>query len=127
MVRGRLEDWAASVLPPAGTDPSDLGKKLYQGSQRGIIDCMKLDLARLREAGAHDDHAFVDAAKITKLLEFAVTWQRPQFPVKGRDLIVLGMEPGKEMGEKLNALELKWIERGFSLDKKTLLAGLEAI
>ncbi len=123
-VRGRLEEWATSVLPPVHTDPSDLGKTLYQGSRQGLIDCLRLELARLREAGIHDDNAIVDAAKITKLLEFAGSWQRLQFPVKGRDLIALGMKPGKEMGDKLNALELKWINSGFSLDKKTLLAVL---
>lgn len=118
----RLEGWANSVLPAVDTDPPGLGKVLYQGSRQGIIDCMKLELTRLREAGASDDDAFVDAAKIAKLLEFAGSWQRPKFPVKGRDLIALGMTPGKEMGDKLNALELKWIESGFALDKKYLLA-----
>ena len=126
-VRSRLEEWATSVLPPVDTDPSELGKTLYQGSRQGLTDRMKLELARLREAGIHDDNALVDAAKIANLLEFADSWQRPQFTVKGRDLIALGINPGNEIGDKLNALEVKWIESGFSLDKKTLLAKLEAI
>lgn len=123
-VRSRLEEWAVSVLPPVDSDTSDLGKALYQGSRQGISDRMKLELARLREEGARDDNALIDASKIAKLLEFAASWQRLQFPVKGRDLIALGMKPGKKMGDKLNALELKWIESGFSLGKKTLLSKL---
>lgn len=121
-VRNRLENWATSVLPPVDIVFSDLGKRLYQGSQQGITDRMKLDLARLRDVGTRDDNALVDASKVAKLLEFSVSWQRPEFSVKGRDLVELGMKPGKEMGDKLSELELNWIESGFALGKNELLA-----
>lgn len=49
----------------------------------------------------------------------------PKFPVTGRDLTKLGMHPGKAMGDTLARLESEWIESGFLLDKRTLLARLE--
>ena len=45
----------------------------------------------------------------------------PRFPVDGRDLIRLGMRPGKALGEELDRLETLWIESGFSLEREQLL------
>jgi tRNA nucleotidyltransferase/poly(A) polymerase len=82
---------------------------------------MRLELSRLREAGASDDKALMAAAAMGRLLDFALVWQRPKFPVKGRNLIAQGMKPGKEMGRCLKALEERWVESGFTLGKKALL------
>jgi hypothetical protein len=49
----------------------------------------------------------------------------PIFPVTGRDLTHLGMSPGKAMGDTLQRLEADWIESGFTLDKRALLARIE--
>ena len=46
----------------------------------------------------------------------------PPFPVNGRDLTGLGMSPGPEMGNSLARLERAWIESGFVLGKRELLA-----
>lgn len=120
----RLADWASSTLPSSEISELALAKKLYGGSQQGIIDTMRLELARLREAGASDDEALMAAAAMGRLLDFALSWTRPKFPVKGRNLIARGIKPGREMGEQLKALEECWIESGFMLGKKKLLDGL---
>ena len=49
-------------------------------------------------------------------------WAVPVFPVKGRDLIALGDEPGTELGKRLSRLEKEWIASDFSLTKKQLLS-----
>ena len=46
----------------------------------------------------------------------------PLFPLKGTDLIAAGMAPGPELGAELDRLERLWIEGGFTLDRKALLA-----
>ncbi len=117
----RLEDWASCIAPSADTSEEGLAKILYHSSPAGIVDATRLELARLRQAGVDDDGALQAAAAMEKLLDFATGWKKPQFPVKGRDLINLGMKPGAEMGERLKSLEQKWIDSGFSLKKNGLL------
>ncbi len=46
----------------------------------------------------------------------------PMFPVRGGDLIKLGMRPGKALGAELDRLEQVWIESGFALERDDLLA-----
>jgi poly(A) polymerase len=45
----------------------------------------------------------------------------PEFPVRGGDLVRLGFQPDKALGEELERLERLWIESGFSLDRERLL------
>lgn len=44
------------------------------------------------------------------------TWDIPQFPVTGQDLMSQGYKPGPDLGEELKRLEQKWIEDGFCAD-----------
>jgi poly(A) polymerase len=44
-----------------------------------------------------------------------------QFPLKAKDFLALGLDPGPELGNALRAAEDRWIASGFSLDKKALL------
>ncbi len=117
----RLSDWAKSKGVFAEVSERAFARHLYRGSPQGITDTLKLELARLREAGRDDDKALLAAASLARLLEFSSAWKKPVFPVKGRDLVIKGMEPGKEMGNHLRALEERWIESGFTLKKKDLL------
>ena len=48
-------------------------------------------------------------------------WKAPVFPVTGKDLQALGMEPGPEFGKVLSALEAKWKESDYQLSKEELL------
>ena len=45
----------------------------------------------------------------------------PQFPVRGNDLLGIGMPAGKALGRELERLERAWIESGFALDRQALL------
>jgi poly(A) polymerase len=49
----------------------------------------------------------------------------PVFPLKGKDLIELGVSKGPQMGELLNIVEKWWIDQGFEPDKKECLRYLE--
>ncbi|MEO0786417.1 MAG: hypothetical protein AAFY10_12025, partial [Pseudomonadota bacterium] len=48
-------------------------------------------------------------------------WGRPSFPLRGQDLVDLGMS-GLEIGETLKALEDWWIEQDFQPGRGELLA-----
>ena len=48
----------------------------------------------------------------------------PVFPLKGRDILQLGVPSGKAVGARLEELKTWWIAGGFQADRKTLLAEL---
>ena len=60
-----------------------------------------------------------------KLLALPDQWRIPVFPVTGKDLIAVGIPPGKELGEHLRRLEQWWMDAGFPEDKSAILAQLE--
>ncbi len=62
-----------------------------------------------------------DISGVTDLLDASRKTTPPVFPVKGRNLLALGMKPGAEMGEHLADLEKRWIDSGFTLSKNQLL------
>jgi poly(A) polymerase len=55
------------------------------------------------------------------LLRFAAKWQKPRFPLSGRDLIQRGIEPGPRTGELLRKLEDWWIASDFKESPEELL------
>lgn len=56
-----------------------------------------------------------------ELPQIAASWQIPELPVRGRDLIARGMEPGPVISETLKTIEARWTESDFSLTAKDLL------
>jgi len=54
------------------------------------------------------------------------TWNVPNFPVMGQDLVNAGVPPGPDMGKTLQALKLKWIDSDFLMSKEELLATVGA-
>lgn len=55
------------------------------------------------------------------LLELPEKWTPPVFPVTGADLIAKGIPEGRELGDRLRALEEAWEASDYSLSKKQLL------
>lgn len=51
-------------------------------------------------------------------------WPIPVFPVSGQDLINLGMNPGKELGQALNQLRSLWTSSNFTASKDELLQNM---
>jgi poly(A) polymerase len=65
------------------------------------------------------------------LLEMAQSWQRPRFPLTGRDVMAAGVAEGPEVGRVLAQVEDWWIGGDFSADEtacrdrlKTVIAGI---
>jgi poly(A) polymerase len=41
------------------------------------------------------------------------TWERPRFPLKGGDLVALGLRPGPQVAAALQGIERAWVAAGF--------------
>ena len=52
-------------------------------------------------------------------------WQALRFPLKGRDALALGLEPGAHVGRLLAELEAWWIAEDFQPDRAACLARLK--
>jgi len=113
----RMTDWAGAPLPVADVDEDTLTKYLYRNSQQGMVDKMRLEVVHL--INQDEEPA---AEKMLMLAKFASGWQKPELPIRGQDLIELGIEPGPELGKSLGKLEESWIESGFTKNKDMLLS-----
>ena len=123
----RLASWAAQAPIAPATAETALARMLYSGDRQAVIDRLRLALAIARDKAVSDDKAMIDAGKLSRLLRFAETWERPEFPIKGRDLAAAGFEPGPKMGQALSTLEADWIQSGFQLGRDALLERAAAI
>ncbi|WP_022696961.1 CCA tRNA nucleotidyltransferase [Euryhalocaulis caribicus] len=93
---------------------ADLNAALYRDGAQPFLDRAILAWADEPERDLGD---FVSRLK---------SWERPEFPVSGKDLIAQGYEPGEALGKELKSLENKWIESGFSLDRAALLDQIQS-
>jgi len=55
-------------------------------------------------------------------LEALETWQRPRLPIRGGDLIAMGLSAGPVVAATLQAIEEEWLRAGFPADKETVRA-----
>lgn len=93
-----------------------------------LIAEFRLNEAAYRHPGALADGIDVaatlsnwgDAGKLA-VVEQLQRLDVPRFPIRGNDLIGVGMKAGPELGVELERLERAWIESGFALDRKALL------
>lgn len=109
--RARLKGAAAKPRAVPGLSQDERPRRLYALGPHAFADQIRLSEAL---GQGEPDRADSD-------LEAAARYQRPVFPVTGKDLIKAGFAPGPELGETLSALEKAWIESGFTLDKARLL------
>jgi poly(A) polymerase len=91
---------------------------MTQAAQKKLIRSYGSELAAqaiaLVWARSEEDYA--------AMLSFARSWQVPEFPVTGSDLLACGMPPGKAVGETLARLEALWEESGYRWGRGELLA-----
>lgn len=116
----RLISWAtdSTSLDPNGDDRAKRIAVYNAGAQ------VMIDRARLRAAGADDP---IKSARWMSLADLAMGWTPPEFPLKGKDLIKAGVEPGEVMGKKLEALKALWVRSGFTVEKDKLLMALKLL
>jgi len=61
------------------------------------------------------------------LLEMAQSWQRPRFPLTGRDVMAAGVAEGPDVGRVLAQVEDWWIGGDFSADENACRERLKAV
>ena len=112
----RLLDWSQCPLPKANVSEKEFHKLLYRSSPRAMKDTLKLELARI---ATYDQSG--PMAEIKSLFAQAQKWQRPQFPVQGKDLLAQGYEEGAVLGKRLAELEQLWVDNDFTMSRDALL------
>ncbi len=121
----QLQKWAMVEGISSEMTDHQLKARIYWGDQPAIIAGLQLSLANMRQKSAESLEATEKSASYSRLLKTAQTWNHPEFPVKGQDLLDLGQDAGPALGEKLRSLEMRWVESGFSVERSKLLDELE--
>jgi poly(A) polymerase len=80
------------------------------------------DRVRLRWASAPRS---AGAIPWRMLLSVADSWERPRFPLTGRDVMAAGVPEGPKVGQVLSRIEQEWIDSDFTLDEAALAARLK--
>jgi poly(A) polymerase len=93
----------------AGT-PESVRREIYAHGNDGALDRLLLDWPRGN-----------DGAKGRAALDLVRTWRRPDFPLKGADLVKLGVPQGQRIGEILASVEAWWFASDFRPDHTACL------
>ena len=118
-VRDRLRAAARQADIASSASIADLRQQLYRGDPQAVVDRLRLAITR---AGWDSG----EGRALANLLAEALTWQRPVFPLAGRDLIDRGRAPGPALGATLARLEDAWAASDFALDRDALIAMAQA-
>ena len=88
----------------------DLLKIFYYEGKSSIIDLIDFNLLYFKQS-----------KKLSELKTYFEKLDKPEFPIKAQLLINdYGLKEGRELGQKLKNLEMKWIENNFNLSKKDM-------
>ncbi|PDT05852.1 CCA tRNA nucleotidyltransferase [Rhizobium chutanense] len=120
-----LKAWAMAAPVNDEISSAAFERLLYRNGQDGIITRLKLALAVARGKAEGDLGEMARSARLTKLLDQAANWKKPQFPLNGGDVLSAGIAPGPRVGEVLGSLESQWVEENFASDRAALLARLQ--
>ena len=88
----------------------DLQKIFYYEGKSSTIDLIDFNLLYFKQN-----------KKLSELKTYFEKLDKPEFPIKAQLLINdYGLKEGRELGQKLKNLEMKWIENNFNLSKKDM-------
>ena len=106
---------------------------IYEFSKVSILDLADLELTKLLYKYGRQTSfdgvliQFINGqlpeqkSKLNLILRKLSELEIPEFEISGKDLITMGVKPGKQMGELLKRGESAWINSGFKLSKNELL------
>ena len=88
----------------------ELQKIFYYDGKSSVIDLIDFNLLYFKQS-----------KKLSELKTYFEKLDKPEFPIKAQLLINdYGLKEGRELGQKLKNLEMKWIENNFNLSKKDM-------
>jgi poly(A) polymerase len=117
--RARLELALGAPVIAAQLSAQEARRLLYRLGAAPFKDKLLLQWARAP--------AWATAGGWRGLVEMAEGWQRPRFPLTGRDVMQAGVPEGPEVGRVLAAVEDWWVEGDFAADESALRARLKAM
>ncbi len=90
---------------------------------RGVfLDEQRIEVMLTRDEFPRDHVvSFAEVQGETLLADYARNFEIPTFPVRGKDLLDMGMKPGPEMGQKLNRMKQAWTFSRWTKTKEELL------
>ena len=105
------------TLPDAGAPLPEQRRSLYVLGASTYRDLVRLAFALGR----------AELAAAQACLALAEGWRPPAFPLRGDDLLALGVEPGPELGRLLAAVRGEWLASDFALDRDACLHRLREL
>lgn len=120
-VARRLAAWADQGDIAPATDERTFKTMLWRADRQAVADRLKLAIAEARSRAEQDMAAMKQVAELNALLALAQTWQAPEFPLAGQDLLDAGMEPGPGLGAALQRAQQHWLDNHFAPDRDALL------
>jgi poly(A) polymerase len=118
--QNRLEEIAgARVKIVSYLSVREVRKLLYRLGPRLFKDLVFLNWA--------DDPKASNAVRWRTLLAQADAWERPRFPLTGRDVMLAGVPEGPLVGRILEEVEEWWIDADFIEDEFSLAERLKAV
>ena len=122
----RLVEMAAPDAMPDRTMPQPEQRRLLYrlGSERFR------DLALLNWAHARAEEGYAPAGDNSRwmaMLDLAEDWVIPDFPLRGEDVLALGVSPGPEIGRRLGLVRAWWEEQDFRPGREELLERLRSL
>lgn len=124
--RDRLTAFAlADPVAPAEAETA-FRLRLYFGNRQASLDRLRLAIATAGTKG-DGEAALSERAGLSRMLDLAMRFVPPEFPLSGDDLRAAGIPPGPRMGASLQALKRLWVESGFVLSRDRLLEKLSTL
>jgi len=111
------------ALPDRAFNPatSEFEAKAYLYRHGSEAFCDGVMLAWARSGDAHDEAGWLNR------LELVHRWQAPELPVRGADVLALGVAPGPGVGRILSQFEDWWIAAGFPMSPALLAMRLQRL
>ncbi len=119
-IKTRLEDLAGGREKIVSyLSIRELRKLLYRLGKARFIDRVRLRWA--------EDCKASNGVAWRALLEMARSWERPVFPLSGRDVMAAGIAEGPQIGKVLAEVEDWWVDADFIEDPFSLAERLKAV
>jgi poly(A) polymerase len=116
-----LQDFAEATPVGEAMAGTALDRLLYRQGKQGIVTRLKIAIANAWVDLDASPEAREKSITLQSLLKRAESFEKPQFPLKGADLLAAGIPPGQKLGETLKTLEEIWVEKNFHPTKSDLL------
>ncbi|MEQ8194843.1 MAG: CCA tRNA nucleotidyltransferase [Rhodospirillales bacterium] len=107
----------------ADQDSNGLKRLLYSNGAEIVRDVTLLSWAKGLSSG--EEHGSARTKLWLGHLTLIDSWRRPEFPLKGQDVLALKVPPGPRVGELLGAVEYWWIDGNFTASREACLKKLQ--